>query len=622
MLQISKDTLSNSTEALQISKDTLSNSTEEKIQTLTKELAELVIQFKALEQKVNDNDQVFSTDSLTALTGTIKDLFSTNIESDVFNSDKHSFSSGLEAQYLTIQPGTIVYAHNDSSYILVIWLSSETYIVITPDKYLWQINRDFTISLPSGDTFLFSYIGTGASNVETTLSEALRLFNNGCTIKGALNYGVHGVTEFPEGIIVKKLLQVKGQSAFNGDIDIDGNVTITGDINLKKNLNVERNITSNGALTVKGDIKASSNAEINGALTVKGDIIQQGSSYETHAEKLYTKNNLIFTRDGAVSALTDNEITGIQAKLYNGTNDGQLVFSKDGVARVGDVGDLQPLATREENPTNGAVAVWDSTDKRFKTKPFDTTPTAGSTNPVTSGGVKSALTKSNVGLGNVTNVATESTITSGSSKNITSGAVYSALANRGRFYTASCSTASSAQKKAISISNYTLVAGDIIGVTFTNANTYGDCTASTKTYPLLYINRGSSYYTMTICDSRGNSCGTGCWNAGNYIEFRVISSTKVCIINSDVRQSVSGTINYIIYSNNKIRQYGVATGSKVSFPISFKNTTYALIITLFYKGNAEECYYVYDKNTSYFQWHYNSEARDDLSISYIAEGNL
>ena len=37
------------------------------------------------------------------------------------------------------------------------------------------------------------------------------------------------------------------------------------------------------------------------------------------------------------------------------------------------------------------------------------------------------ITKSDVGLGNVTNVATESNITSGSGKNITSGAVYSAL---------------------------------------------------------------------------------------------------------------------------------------------------------------------------------------------------
>ena len=41
-----------------------------------------------------------------------------------------------------------------------------------------------------------------------------------------------------------------------------------------------------------------------------------------------------------------------------------------------------------------------------------------------------SVTKAQVGLGNVTNVATESTITSGSTKNITSGAVYTHTSNK------------------------------------------------------------------------------------------------------------------------------------------------------------------------------------------------
>lgn len=83
-------------------------------------------------------------------------------------------------------------------------------------------------------------------------------------------------------------------------------------------------------------------------ITIEGNIIQNGSAYETHAEKIYTKNDMIYTRDGATAALADNAYTGIQAVKYDGTNDGQLVFGKDGVARVGDVGNTQPLATRAE----------------------------------------------------------------------------------------------------------------------------------------------------------------------------------------------------------------------------------------------------------------------------------
>lgn len=106
--------------------------------------------------------------------------------------------------------------------------------------------------------------------------------------------------------------------------------------------------------------KLNNNAKINTAntftaaqtfkkdVTIEGNIIQNGSAYETHAEKLYTKNDMIYTRDGATAALADDAYTGIQAVKYDGTNDGQLVFGKDGVARVGDVGNTQPLATRAE----------------------------------------------------------------------------------------------------------------------------------------------------------------------------------------------------------------------------------------------------------------------------------
>lgn len=120
--------------------------------------------------------------------------------------------------------------------------------------------------------------------------------------------------------------------------------------------------------------KLNNNAKINTAntftaaqtfkkdITIEGNIIQNGSAYETHAEKLYTKNDMIFTRDGATAALADNTYTGIQAVKYDGTNDGQLVFGKDGVARVGDVGNTQPLATRAEagNIVDKHLLQWDA----------------------------------------------------------------------------------------------------------------------------------------------------------------------------------------------------------------------------------------------------------------------
>ena len=104
-----------------------------------------------------------------------------------------------------------------------------------------------------------------------------------------------------------------------------------------------------------------------GNFHIAGNIYQSGEAYETHAEHLYTANDEIITRDGAEAGLGDGEYTGIRAKKYDGGNDGRLGFDRNGIARVGDVGDEQPLATREESPVNGGIAYWDAASLKFKT---------------------------------------------------------------------------------------------------------------------------------------------------------------------------------------------------------------------------------------------------------------
>lgn len=101
---------------------------------------------------------------------------------------------------------------------------------------------------------------------------------------------------------------------------------------------------------------------VDGDLQVNGDILQNGSTYETHAEKVYTNDDYIIMRDGAVSALSAGDYSGFQVTKYDGTNDGRLVIDNAGTARVGDVGDEQPLATRDESAdlTDGHLVKWDA----------------------------------------------------------------------------------------------------------------------------------------------------------------------------------------------------------------------------------------------------------------------
>lgn len=102
-----------------------------------------------------------------------------------------------------------------------------------------------------------------------------------------------------------------------------------------------------------------------GQLHIDGNIIQSGTNYITHAEHIYTTKDLIILRENAIAGLANGAYVGFKAKLYDGVNDGHLVFDNTGTARVGDVGSEQPIATRIETPTNGHYAVWESANSRL-----------------------------------------------------------------------------------------------------------------------------------------------------------------------------------------------------------------------------------------------------------------
>lgn len=111
-----------------------------------------------------------------------------------------------------------------------------------------------------------------------------------------------------------------------------------------------------------------SEVEINQKLIVNGDIYQRGTEKKIITEVVESKNDFIKLRHGNPIGLAPGQYTGIEAEKYDGTNNGHLVFDRDGIARVGDVGDEQPLATREETPINGGIPVWDQANNRFATK--------------------------------------------------------------------------------------------------------------------------------------------------------------------------------------------------------------------------------------------------------------
>lgn len=254
------------------------------------------------------------------------------------------------------------------------------------------------------ETILLGYfsVTNGASGlVEFTDVEKAKLYNISITqpvdldsveTHTTLTNNPHNVTKSQVGLgnvdntsDVNKPISDATQSALdlklnaNHDIevtlvgDVTGSATITnmGNVSVSTTLQDDSHnhtIANIDSLQQALDSKLNlTGGTVTGTLVLEGDIIQNGAAYETHAEQVYTTKDEVILRDGAIGALGAGVYAGIRAKLYDGVNDGLLVFGNDGIARVGDEGSTQALATREDNPTDTGIAVWNDSTDRFET---------------------------------------------------------------------------------------------------------------------------------------------------------------------------------------------------------------------------------------------------------------
>lgn len=110
----------------------------------------------------------------------------------------------------------------------------------------------------------------------------------------------------------------------------------------------------------------------NGEVVISGDIIQNGGAYDLHAENINTPQELITLREGALSSMPIGALAGFIIKNYDGHNDGMISIDRNGILRIGDVGDLQPVMTREESPVEYSPLHWNSSSLRAETLPSST----------------------------------------------------------------------------------------------------------------------------------------------------------------------------------------------------------------------------------------------------------
>ena len=136
-------------------------------------------------------------------------------------------------------------------------------------------------------------------------------------------------------------------------------------LNILKDVDPDGDLTN--VVTKTGDQTIDGVKTFIGKIVADCDIIQNGAAYETHAEQVFSTKDYIVLRDGALGGLSPGDYSGLRVNKYDSVNDGHLVIDRDGTARVGDVDDEQPLATRDEasNMTSGALVKWDGVNKKM-----------------------------------------------------------------------------------------------------------------------------------------------------------------------------------------------------------------------------------------------------------------
>ena len=278
-------------------------------------------------------------------------------------------------------------ASADSS--LSISISGESSSRISGDASLTNELSVEISTRASADNSLSSVISTNTSKI-TSLSTSIsgetssRISGDellSTSISGETSSRISGDSLLSTSLSSETSSRISGDELLSTSLSSETSYRISGDASLSTSISTETSLRTSVDTSLSTLISNHNHYNLyqpngtnpfvytdnSGVLHIDGGIIQSGTSYETHAEKLYTTKDIILVRDGAVSGL-GSELAGIQAIKYDGVNDGQLVFDSGGTARVGDVGSLQPLATRIETPTNSHFAYWDSGNTRLDFK--------------------------------------------------------------------------------------------------------------------------------------------------------------------------------------------------------------------------------------------------------------
>ena len=115
-------------------------------------------------------------------------------------------------------------------------------------------------------------------------------------------------------------------------------------------------------LDVIGDSYISGNLSVGGNVTVTGTLTYQNT------QTIQLEDNIIVVNYGETGVGVTTGSGGIEVDRGTLTNYQFMFRESDDAFVIGEVGDLQTVATREDSPTNSGIPYWNSTANRLDTK--------------------------------------------------------------------------------------------------------------------------------------------------------------------------------------------------------------------------------------------------------------
>ena len=228
---------------------------------------------------------------------------------------------------------------------------SQSSLWVNDKKVISDESDVITVSTSPNQDLLMLTSGSGNSKVQSATGILLNITNTYTSKDIELR------TDSDSGSII---LNANGDSGVLF-ADAKGNIEIDSKSTLKL---IGNSITFDSSV----DMYTHGNFTIDGCLSINGNIVQNGSSYITHAENVFTTKDFITMRDGALSGLLDGSLSGIRIIKPNNTNNVILGVDNNAIMRVGwEPGILVALAGREDAPNNGYYAYWDDSSAIFKT---------------------------------------------------------------------------------------------------------------------------------------------------------------------------------------------------------------------------------------------------------------